>query len=78
MLVHNLCEIKTGGAKEYSVHKSRRAAYRAAKRDAGVLSQQPTRVGPAINRQGHRIPGKTYEFGDKKIYGILLDILNTE
>ena len=66
--VHNVgCKIETGDTKDYSIHESKRAAYRAAKRDAGVLSQQPTKVGPAINRQGHRIPGKTYIFGDKEI-----------
>ena len=66
--VHNVgCKIETGDTKDYSIHESKRAAYRAAKRDAGVLSQQPTKVGPAINRQGHRIPGKTYTFGDKEI-----------
>lgn len=65
---HNVCcQIETGGAKDYSIHESKRAAYRAAKRDAGVVSQQPTRVGLAINKQGHRIPGKTYTFGDKEI-----------
>ena len=70
LLVHNKCgdyEIHTGDTKNYSVHNSRRAAYRAAKRDAGVVSQQPTKVGLAINRQGHVIPGKTYIFGDKQI-----------
>lgn len=68
VLVHNACSnIQTGRAKDFSIHKSRRAAYRAARRDAGVLHQRPTKVGPAYNRQGHMMPGKTYTFGDKKI-----------
>ena len=66
VLVHNEC-IGTGGTKDYSVHNSRRAAFRSAKSDAGVLSQQPSSVGPAINNQGHMIPGKTYNFGNQQI-----------
>lgn len=68
VLCHNACSnIQTGGTKDFSIHKSRRAAYRAARRDAGVLHQSPTKVGPAYNKQGHMMPGKTYTFGDQQI-----------
>ena len=67
--VHNAnCNIQTGDTKDFSIHDSKRAAYRAAKRDAGVVGMQPDKpVGLAYNRQGHMIPGKTYTFGDKQI-----------
>ena len=73
--VHNKnCNIQTGNAKDYSVHESKRAAYRAAKRDAGVLSQQPIKpngqaVARAVDRNGHVLKqGATYNFkGGKQI-----------
>ena len=68
VLVHNKCfDIQTGDTKDFSIYNSRRAAYRAARRDAGVLHQRPTEVGLARNRQEHMIPGKTYTFGNKQI-----------
>lgn len=73
--VHNKnCNIQTGDAEDYSVHESKRAAYRAAKRDAGVLSQQPIKpngqaVAHAVDRNGHVLrQGATYNFkGGKQI-----------
>ncbi len=41
----------------------RRGAFREAKRRSGVpVSQQPSRVGPNLDRRGNRQPGRTYEF----------------
>jgi len=67
--VHNAdCNIKTGDAKDFSIHESKRVAFRAAKSDAGVSGMQPDSVGPAVTRQGHVMQqGATYNFGDKQI-----------
>ena len=63
VLVHNDCKIQTGGAKEYSIHESRNAAYRAAKRHAGIpMSEQPIKVVQSVDRLGKVIPGRTYIF----------------
>ena len=62
--VHNAgCGIETGGAKEYSIHESRSAAFRAAKRHAGIsMSEQPVKVMQSVDRIGQAIPGRTYIF----------------
>jgi len=88
VLVHNDCalidldcpngvnniqnEIQTGSTNDYSIHKSRRAAYPAARKDAGVLHQRPTSITNAYNRRGHWIPGKHYNFGDIQILKLLM------
>lgn len=58
-------EIQTGLTNDYSIYK--RAAYRVARKDAGVLHQRSTSITNAYNRRGHWIPGKHYNFGDIQI-----------
>ena len=63
VLVHNLCKVQTGGAKEYSISKSRNAAFRAAKRYSNIpMSEQPVKVIQSVDRMGKAIPGRTYIF----------------
>ena len=64
-LVHNKCQVETGGAKDYSVHDTRNGAFRAAKREAGIpMSEQPVKVINSVDRMGKTIPGRTYIFKD--------------
>ena len=63
VLVHNTC-----GPKHKKVFKTRKQAFREAKRDLGIpRNQQPTRVTRAINKQGKRIPGRDYYFSGNKV-----------
>ena len=62
VLVHN-SDCNPGSAKKYSTHESRNAAFRAAKRDAGIpMGQQPTKVIQSVDKLGKAIPGRTYIF----------------
>lgn len=61
VLVHNSCY--PGSAKRYSEHESRNAAFRAAKRDAGIpMGQQPIKVIQSVDKLGKAISGRTYVF----------------
>ncbi|MBA3926359.1 DNRLRE domain-containing protein [Listeria rustica] len=52
----------------------RRGAFRAAKRKFGIpMSQHPTSVKPAKNRQGKGIPGRDYTFGKGKRKRVIRD-----
>lgn len=63
ILVHNLCKVQTGGAKEYTVSKSRNAAFREAKRYSNIpMSEQPVKVIQSVDRMNKAIPGRTYIF----------------
>ena len=64
VLVHNLCgKVQTGGAKEYSISKSRNAAFREAKRFSNIpMTEPPVKVVQSVNRMGKAIPGRTYIF----------------
>ncbi len=63
MLVHNSCNIDTGGAKNFSISESQNAAFRAAKQYAGIpMSEQPIRIIQSVDRLGKSIPGRTYIF----------------
>ena len=63
VLVHNRCNIETGGAKSYTISDSQNAAFREAKRYAGIpMSEQPVDVIQSVDRMGRAIPGRTYIF----------------
>lgn len=63
VLVHNKCDIKTGGSKKYKICSSRRHAFREAKRYAGIpVRQQPKAVVRNQTRKGMSIPGRTYVY----------------
>jgi hypothetical protein len=63
VLVHNACD--PGSAKNYSSHDSRNAAFRAAKRDAGIpMSQQPISVSPSIDKYSGLNVGRVFDFGN--------------
>ena len=41
----------------------RKGAFKEAKRQNGIpVSEQPKKVGPNINKQGKRVPGRQYEY----------------
>lgn len=72
MLVHNTCV--SGSAKNYSIHSSRNAAFRAAKRTAGIpVSQQPTKVIQSVTKAGKPIAGRTCIFGEGKNAGQIME-----
>ena len=55
MPVHNACE--PGGAKNYSKHSSRNAAFGAVKRRAEIpIAQQPSKVIQSIDKFGKKSP----------------------
>ena len=55
--------VQTGNAKDYSIHSSANAAYRAAKISSGIpMAEQPITVVKSVDRTGNIIPGRTYIF----------------
>ena len=65
VLVHNSCKIPDNHTPEGA---GRRGAFNQAKRDYGIpTSQQPTRIGPNLDKHNNVIPGRAYYFSGGKI-----------
>lgn len=67
VLAHNACRVKTGNVKDKVVYSSRRAAFRDAKRKAGIpVSSQPISVTKA--KKGAKVfAGRSYNYGKNKV-----------